>query len=170
MANFMTQGLFAQAADLNGFLPTRGSIMLDFVFVAMIGIVPILLASIYLVKARGKYQLHKWIQIGLGVTLAIAVTAFEIDMRLFTDWEELASASAYYPRVVWNSLYVHLLFAIPTPLLWIYVIVKAVREFPNPPAPCGYSTQHIFVARIATAGMLLTAVTGWIFYWLAFVM
>ena len=34
---------------------------------------------------------------------------------------------------VWYSLCVHLCFAVPTPLLWIYVIVSALRRFPSPP-------------------------------------
>ena len=161
---------FALFAQTNGFLPTRGSFMLDFVFAAMFLVVAVMGVSIYLVRYRRAYQLHKILQIALGVILLGAVTAFEIDMRFFTNWRTLAEPSPYYASGwVIASLWIHLAFAIPTPFLWAYVIVQALRKFPSPPIPAAHSRQHILWARWSAAGMLLTAVTGWIFYWLAFV-
>ena len=119
-------------AQNSGFLPTRGSFMLDFVVVAMAGILPILFASIFLVRSQRKYELHKWIQTTLGVTLLVAVVAFEVDVRFFSDWQELAAESPYFTAGTWNpvwyALIIHLCFAIPTPLIWIYVIVQGLRE------------------------------------------
>jgi len=156
-----------------GFLGTRGSLMLDVVFAAMFLVVPLLGVSIWLVRYRRKYELHKWLQIAMGAVLLVAVVAFEVDMRFFTDWEELADGSPYYEEgtwdPVWISLTIHLCFAVPTPLLWIVVIVRALRQFPNPAMPGKHSAQHIFWARIAAVMMTLTAVTGWVFYYLAFV-
>ncbi|WP_234824300.1 DUF420 domain-containing protein [Bremerella cremea] len=158
--------LLAQNA---GFLPTRGSIMIDFVFLAMFGIILILGISIYLVRYRRMYEVHKWIQVITGIVLLLAVLAFEIDMRFFTDWEALAEPSSIGMNTIKGLLYFHLLFAIPTPLLWIFVIWHGLLRFPNPAAPNAYSNTHIFWARLAAIGMLLTAVTGWIFYYAAFV-
>lgn len=156
-----------------GFLGTRASLMLDVVFLAMFAVLPLLAWSIYEVKYRGRYQLHKVVQLLLGGVLLLAVTAFEIDMRFVTNWEQLAEASPYYTAGPWNavwwSLAVHLCFAIPTALLWIAVIFRAMRHFPSPPHPGPHSRSHLFWARLAAAGMFLTAVTGWLFYWLAFV-
>jgi len=167
--------LFAQQtppAHLPGFLGTRGSLMLDVVFAAMFLIVPLLGLSIYLVKQR-KYNLHKWLQIAMGVVLLLAVVAFEIDMRFFTDWESLAVGSPYYAsgtwNLVWYSLVIHLCFAIPTPLVWVVVIVQALRKFPRPPLPNAHSHDHRRWGWIAVILMTLTAVTGWVFYYLAFV-
>lgn len=147
--------------------------MLDFVFLAMFGIIPIMAFSIYLVRYRQRYELHKRLQVILGITLLSAVTAFEVDMRFFTDWKELAAPSPYFHpdqwSGVWYSLVIHLAFAIPTPFLWVFVIVQGLRRFPSPARPCEYSRSHLFWARLAAIGMTLTAVTGWIFYWLAFV-
>jgi putative membrane protein len=171
--------LFAQAttelpSHLPGFLGTRGSFMLDFVFAAMFGIILVMGYSIYLVKYQQRYELHKWIQIVLGVVLLVAVAAFEIDMRFFTDWEELAKPSRFYQEGTWDgvwiSLAIHLLFAVPTPFLWIYVIVQAIRKFSKPAQPGPYSPTHIFWAKLAALGMFLTSVTGWVFYVIAFVM
>jgi uncharacterized membrane protein YozB (DUF420 family) len=159
-------------AGISGFLGTRGSIMLDLVFLAMFAVVPVLGYSIWLVK-RGNYQLHKTLQLLLGSVLLVAVAAFEIDMRFFTDWQQRAAPSPYFEAgawcLVWQSLAVHLSFAIPTTFLWIFVIVRALRQFPHPPAPNQHSQQHKLWGWLATIGMVMTAVTGWIFYWLAFV-
>jgi hypothetical protein len=159
--------LLAQFPGLNGFLGTRASLMLDVVFLAMFLVVPALLVSVFLVKFRRNYAVHKSLQIALGIALLVAVVAFEVDMRL-TGWRERALPSPFWESWVFPSLYLHLSFAIPTALLWIYVIVDALRNFPNPVAPSKYSDTHAFWAWLATVGMLGTAITGWIFYYLAF--
>jgi hypothetical protein len=60
-------------------------------------------------------------------------------------------------------------FAVTTVVLWPVVILLALRSFPPIPGPAPHSRIHVPLARLAAADMLLTAVTGWIFYWLAFV-
>jgi uncharacterized membrane protein YozB (DUF420 family) len=67
------------------------------------------------------------------------------------------------------ALIIHLCFAIPTLLLWIYVIVQALRKFPSPPVPSEHSGTHAKWAWLAAGGMFLTAITGGTFYYLAFV-
>jgi putative membrane protein len=163
--------LAADYPGMDGFLGTRGSVMLDFVFLAMFAIVPIMGWSIWLVKYRQKYDLHKKIQITLGLVLLVTVGAFEVDMQIITTregWLARAAPSPYF-QYVWPSLYVHLFFAVPTLFLWIYVIVSGIRNFPKPAAPCDYSPTHRRWAKLAAIEMTMTAVTGWIFYWLAFV-
>jgi len=166
-------GMLAQMSEFHGFLPTRGTFMLDFVFVAMIAIIPVMAWSIYLARYQRRYELHKRVQVLLALVLLVAVVLFEIDVRFFTDWESLAAASPYFEPdawcVVWYALAVLLCFAVPSPFLWAFVIIQAWRRFPRPAAPSAYSPLHIFRARVAAIGMFMTAVTGWIFYWLAFV-
>jgi putative membrane protein len=162
----------AMIATIPGFLGTRASLMLDVVFLAMFAVLPVMGYSIYLVKYRGRFALHKTIQLVLGGVLLLTVTLFEADMRI-NGWEQLAEGSPYFNgdewSGVWISLYIHLVFAITTAFLWIYVIVQALRRFPKPPAPGQHSPQHIVLARIAALDMVATAVTGWTFYWIAFV-
>jgi len=156
---------------MNGLLPTRGSVMLDFVFIAMFAIVPLMGVGVWLAK-QGRYQQHKWLQIGMGVVLLLAVIAFEVDIRL-NGWRHLAEGSPYWTNEGWNvvyyTLYIHLCFAVPTPFLWIWVIVQALRKFPNPAAPSAHSHSHKKIAWASIIGMTLTAVTGWVFYYLAFI-
>jgi putative membrane protein len=154
---------------IDGFLGTRASLMLDVVVLAMFAVLPVLGVSIWLVKFRRRYALHKAIQLTLGTVLLLTVAAFEIDMRFFTDWRERAAASPLHADTLLYCLAVHLMFSVSTVLLWVAVIVAAVRRFPNPPQPSAHSRRHIFWARLAAADMVLTSVTGWIFYWLAFV-
>ncbi len=160
---------------INGFLGTRGSIMLDVVALAMLVILPVLAVSIYLVRYKRRYQLHKQIQLVLGVVLLVAVVAFEVDMNFLTEWEKRAEPSPYFEEVnKWScpagiALIVHLCFAVPTLVLWIVVIVRALRQFPDPTVPGKHSRSHIFWGRLAAIEMTGTALTGWIFYWMAFV-
>ena len=154
---------------MHGFLPTRGSVMLDTVAVAMVAITIGLGTSVLLVKSK-RYVWHRRLQIVMTGLLLLVIVAFEIDMQVFTNWRELAAPSRFYESGwVHASLTVHLLFAIPTPFLWSFVLVQALRRFPRPPHPSEYSGSHKRWAWIAVGMMLLTSITGWIFYVLAFV-
>lgn len=157
----------------DGFLGNRASFMLDVVFLAMFVIVPVMGWSIFQVKYKRRYVLHMRVQVAIGLVLLTAVTLFEIDMRV-NGWRMRAEASPYYAEqmlqgwVNW-ALWIHLTFAVSSAVLWIFVIVQALRKLPRPPQPNEYAPQHKFWARIAAVDMCLTALTGWIFYWLAFV-
>ena len=155
---------------IDGFLGTRAPLVLDLLVLSMIGVVVALAWSIYEVKYRRRYQLHKWVQIALGVVLLSAVTLFEIDIRLH-GWEDRAAGQldGYAADIVWTALYVHLVFAVSAVILWPFTIVQALRKFPPPAGPNIYSRRHVFWGWLAAVDMLLTAVTGWTFYYLAFV-
>ena len=168
--------LLAQAPfpGIGGFLGTRGSLMLDVVFLAMFIVTPLLAASILLVKRRRQYELHKRLQIAMAGVLLVAVLLFEIDIRV-NGWEARAEPSPYFDAAhKWTcpagiALIVHLSFAVPTLVLWIVVFARALRGFANPPAPGPHSAAHARWGWLAAGGMAMTAVTGWFFYWLAFV-
>ncbi|MBX7075003.1 MAG: DUF420 domain-containing protein [Pirellulales bacterium] len=158
---------------IDGFLGTRASLMLDIVVVAMVFILALMALSIWLSRGRRSFQRHKWLQLGLATVLAITVTLFEVDMRI-NGWRERAQASPYFGTneahgAVFTALYVHLVFAVSVPLVWAGVIAAALWRFPRPPAPAAHSRTHRLWGWIAAIDMALTAVTGWIFYWLAFV-
>jgi putative membrane protein len=175
----------------DGFLGTRASLMLDVVFLAMFVVLVALAVSIYLVRYRRSYLVHKRLQLLLGTVLLVTVALFEADMRV-NGWMDRAEASRFYkpmaapgwllstvylkllgraevPGLVFTSLGIHLFFAVTTSLLWIWVIVQALRRFPKPPAPGDHSASHKLWAWIAAIDMGMTAITGWIFYLLAFV-
>lgn len=163
----------APQAGWNGILGTRASLMLDLVFLAMFAVVPVLWWSVRAVRVHRRFALHRRVQIGLGVVLGLTVTAFEVDMRLH-GWRSRAEPSRFWRNGALNdavdwSLVVHLACAIPTAFLWVFVIVQALRHFDRPPQPNEYSKRHRFWARLAAVELVLTATTGWVFYYLAFV-
>jgi len=157
-----------QYPGIDGFLPFRGSLMLDVVVVAMAAVLPLLGYSIFVVRYRRNFVLHKRLQLILAAALLVTVTAFELDMR-FNGWRERAKPSPYYATWVDPSLYLHLVFSVSTAALWIWVTVAAVRKFPDPPCPGQHSPQHLLWARLAALDMLLTSISGWAFYYLSFV-
>lgn len=153
---------------LSRFIPSHASLMLDVVFLAMFVVIPVMGWSIWMVKHRQAYLLHKRVQLTLGAVLLVTVALFEADMRL-NGWEQRAAGSPHFPSTVYTSLYVHLFFAVTTAVLWIAVILRALRRFPSPPVPGPHSRSHLLWGKLAAIDMTLTAVTGWVFYWLAFV-
>lgn len=152
---------------MEGFLPmSRASFTLDFIALAMAAVIPVMLVSLYQVKERRNYQLHKRIQILLGVVLGVAILVFELDMRIF-GWRQYAEASPYYETLVIPSLIFHLIFAIPTLFLWIYTITMALRQQIDTQTG-KYRFQHKFFGRLSAYAMIGTTLSGWLFFWLAF--
>lgn len=159
----------------DGFLGYRTSFMLDFVVVALILIVPILLYSLYAVKVQQKYVLHRNLQLLLGIILLVAVGLFEVDLQLVQGgWAKVVAKRAVpltkeQLNFVQTVLRIHLVFAISTPFLWATTIVLALRRMPLPPGPSSHSKLHKSLGWISTIDIVLTSVTGLIFYYFAFV-
>lgn len=159
----------------DGFLGFRTSFMLDFVVVALVLIVPILVYSLYLVKVKRQYTLHRNLQLLLGLVLLVAVGLFEIDLQwVQKGWENvvakrevpLTSEQLGFVRML---LRIHLIFAISTPLLWVATMTLALRRMPSPPQPCAHSSLHKKLGWASTVDIVLTSVTGLVFYYFAFV-
>jgi len=155
---------------IDGILGTRAPLILDVLCIAMLAVVIVLAWSIYQVKVRRRYSLHKWTQITLAAILLTTVILFENDIRLH-GWEDRAAGQigGHAPAAAFEALYVHLIFAVTTVILWPVTIALALRNFPNPPLPGPHSRVHVPLARTAAIDMVLTAITGWIFYYVAFV-
>jgi uncharacterized membrane protein YozB (DUF420 family) len=162
------------SSPITGFLPWRGPFMLDVIVVAMPFFLIALFWSLGSVKYRKKYSRHKLTQLCLAGGLLTLLVLFEVDIRYFENWRERAAASPYFDAatgggLVLYSLWVHLLFATTTVGLWLLIIVRALNHFSNPPEPGVHSRSHARWGMIAAIDMVLTAVTGWAFYYLAFV-
>ena len=120
----------------DGFLGWRGSFMMDVVAMALV--LGVMTYSLLRVRRGRNLQLHKRLQLTLGITLLLAIMAFEIDVQFFSTWEERAVASPFFDAEhIWSSpagvgLLVHLCFAVPTVVLWIVVIVQTRRHFASP--------------------------------------
>lgn len=157
------------AAGIDGFLGTRASLGMDVVLVGLFATFPLLAWSVHLVRHRRDYAGHKRLQLAIVAALLAAIVVFEVDIRLLSDWKVRAAPSPFWPRGVLVALGVHLVFAVSTLVLWAWVVLEAWRRFPVPPQPGAHSARHRRMARLAAADLVLTAVTGTVFYWLAFV-
>lgn len=159
----------------HGFLGYRSTFMLDFVVSALILIVPLLLFSLFTVKMKRNFALHKKLQILLGAVLLVAVSAFEIDVQIMHGgWQNIVNQreTPLTPEqfgYVKNVLYVHLVFAITTPIFWATTLFLALKRIPNPPAPCAHSSLHKKLGWISTIDITLTSLTGLYWYYVAFV-
>lgn len=151
----------------DGFLGTRASFMLDVVAIAMIGVLAVLALSIWSVRYRDRYRLHMQMQLVLAAGLLVVVGLFETEIRLH-GWRARAESSPYYDTLVMPVLIAHLIFSISTCLVWTLVIIAALRNFGLVPRPGPHSRRHRFWGRLAAFDMLCTALSGWVFYWLAF--
>jgi len=154
---------------MDGFLPfSRASLMMDIIATSMLVVIPVLLFSSYSVRLKKKYLLHKRIQSCLGLVLLVVVILFEIDVR-FNGWRQHAEVSPYYGIPLNTVLTIHVLFAVSTAFLWIATFFGALRHIPSPPGPSTFSPKHRRLARYAVKGMVATGISGWVFYWMAFV-
>jgi len=160
-----------------GFLGYNASFMLDVVVCALLLVVPTIIVSIYLVKCRKQFYWHRNLQLILGGVLLVTVILFEVDLQIVHGgWENivinahkaspLSDAAMNQVRTV---LRVHLFFAISTPVLWVVTIGYALKKFPNPPHPNEHSRLHKTLGWLSTLDITLTAITGLIFYYFAFI-
>jgi putative membrane protein len=161
--------LAADLPGIDGFLGSRASFGMDLVLVGLLALLPVLAYSIHLVRNRRDYATHRRLQWSIAAILLAAIVVFEIDVRLVSDWKIRALASPWWPAGVLTALAVHLVFAVSTLVLWVWVLTEAARRFPSPPAPNAHGSRHRRMARLAAIDLVLTAVTGTLFYWLAFV-
>jgi len=153
---------------MGGFIPgSRASLAIDTIITVTIAILPIFTFSLYMVRIRRNYALHKKIQIFLGLLLLVALSLFEVEIRIF-GWRQYAEPSPYYSTWVFPVLFIHLLFALTTTVLWSTTTIQAIRHFGIPPRPGPYSKEHLRLARAATISMYGTGITSAIFYWIAF--
>lgn len=159
----------------SGFLGFPSStLMLDVVVSALVLVVPILLFSLFLVKVKKNFTAHRNVQLILAVVLLIAVVLFEIDIRLHGGWEQIVNRpegrlTPERMETIRQSLYVHLIFAISTPVVWGFTIAGALRKFSNPPVPSPYSRVHKVLGWVSVIDLTMTSVTGLLFYYLAFI-
>lgn len=158
-----------------GFLGYQTSFMLDFVVVALVIVVPLMIWSLVEVKAR-RYENHRKLQMLLALILLVAVSLFEVDLqwiqggwRSIVDRHEPPLGSDVILRSTW-LLRIHLVFAISTPILWAITLVGALRHFAKPAHPSAYSTTHKRLGWLSMIDLVLTSVTGVIFYVATFVL
>ena len=149
-----------------GFLGYDTSVMLDVVVLALVVVVPLLVVSLCQARFHRRFQVHKRMQLLLGVVLLVAVSLFEVDMRLHGGF---CAMSQNHSTAMHVLLYVHLFFAISTVVLWVTTISLALRRFRSPPEPGTHSSLHRRLGWLATLDITATSITGLLVYYFGFV-
>lgn len=143
--------------------------MLDVVMISLIFVVPALLFSIFQVKVRRNYGLHKKLQVILCLAVFAVVALFEVDMQMQGGFWVMAKDSPYVDTAfLKNLLIVHLFFSISTTFLWIITFVTAMWLFPSPVGPGSFSGKHKVLAWLSVVDMVATVVTGLMVYYYGF--
>lgn len=133
---------------------------MDLVVVSLVLILPALLLS-WTWARKGAYSKHRNLMTGLGSTLAVVVTLFEVDMRLNGGIFEMSKDSAYFGTALMSvSVWVHLAISITTAIVWAWLLIMSWRRFPRPPEPAEFSRRHRRWGRIGLIAMVLTGITG----------
>jgi putative membrane protein len=154
---------------MTGFIPgSRGSLMLDLVAVAMIAILPVVVIGVQMARRQKQFARHRSIMLTMSLILGVAVILFEVEMRM-VGWRHLAEPSPYFDTYVPPALAIHLVCSVSTVITIIATIWNALRHFPTLPTPNHHSPLHKILGKISAIGLFLTSITGWIFYYLAFI-
>lgn len=126
---------------------TDAPFFVDLFLVTMVAVLPIMALAIVQAR-RGRIRTHATLMIAAFVLFVIALVAFEGAVRTMDDKPPL-------PALV---LTIHLCFALPGLLLWIWQIKNSKRARANP-AP------HRRLGRIVLGLLVATVVTGVWVYW-----
>ena len=144
---------------MNGFLGTRADLIIDLIMV-ITGFLPLLLLYSFYLASKGRYTLHKNLQLFLLLLSSIAVIALELDIRL-GGVENIATQSSYYNSPTLKTVFVfHLIVAISSFFLWSWMAFKfsllSVAKIKR--------TNHKLWGKILFTLLILTLVSGWAIY------
>lgn len=155
-----------------GFLPTsrESTLVFDVLSLWTLGLVAVLTWSFYVVRYKGGYSLHKTLQLYLTGALVFALFWHAVNPWLDPLWLDRVLQSPYQQRgLLAPALLIHRVISYVCCVAWLWTVVYALHGFASPPTPGKFSRDHTRVALLAAASVYATALTGWIYYWMAFV-
>lgn len=149
-----------------GFLGFGAPFMMDVVMVALLVINPALFWSIQQAK-KGRFEIHRKVQIALSAVLFIAVILFEVEIRLANGIANIIGEERYTDqfRMV---LYIHLLFSVTTTILWAVLTYKGIKLYTPQGFPEDYAPHHKKWGMIGALDLVMTTLTGYWVYYLGF--
>jgi len=147
---------------IEGFLGTRADLMVDIVMVASAALPFLLYGAIYFAK-KGEYNLHKWAQIILFTVVTLLVIGLEVDIR-FGGLNLVIEQGRYYGTGVLTTIFIiHLIFAVSSALLWLWLIIVSARRY-----PVHFRFPHKKYGILVFIDIVLTVITGWVLYAMVF--
>ena len=147
---------------MEGFLGTRGNLIIDLVM-SISGFLPFLLLFAFYLAAIGKQLLHKYLQITLFSIVLILVIALETNIQ-FGDLSQISKLSPYEGTIELKVLFVtHLFFAVSSFFGWLWLIVKSSKRYPK-----SFQFNHKKWGKILFWDIIFMVITGWLLYWMTF--
>jgi len=148
---------------MSGFLGTRADLIIDSIMV-ITGFLPLFLLYSFYLASKGRYALHKNLQLFLLLLSSIAVIALELDIRL-GDIEHIRVQSSYYNSTILKVVFAfHLFVAISSFFLWSWMVFKfsllSVAKIKQ--------TNHKLWGKILFIDLVLTLISGWAIYFMIF--
>ena len=154
---------------MGGFLGSRATSAVDVAYLLLLAIVPLFVWSLEALLVRRNYRLHKRIQLALTPPFLVACGILACDF-LLGDWRSRAvkAAGEAIAPVTFMTLAIHVAFLATSLLIWVVLLVAAVRRVPNPPGPCTFAPTYLFWIVLLGLQTFLAMLTGWEFYMLAY--
>lgn len=149
-------------------LGSRADGWLDAAAIGLTILTAILIASVVAVRV-GRSALHRRIQLGLSGMVFLFVIVLEWRFRT-VGWRTAAESSPYFPIGVDASLGIHIAFALAMVVAWIGALTAGIRGWSEGSLRADQRGRHRWWGRFATMATIGTAVTAWIFYFVAFVL
>jgi hypothetical protein len=150
-----------------------GSSRAPLVFDVLVTAMPLVLIAVgfglYQVRVHRNYDFHRKIQLTISAVLLIVVIWFEVNVRV-QGWIENAQPSPFFNSGLFPFLYLHVAIAVSSAALWVNQVSHALRHFSkNYEIAAKEKVKHLRRGWLTIGMMSLTTITGWIFYYLAFV-
>jgi putative membrane protein len=147
-----------------GFLGTRAPLFMDIVTV-IVALLPFLIAGVIFVARRKKYSLHGILQRILFWISLIVVAYFEYGVRTYGGFDVLIEGSSTPYSYAFLVLITHILIAVTTLGLWIYILQRAKRDRRMNVLPGMNSIDHKRAGARTFIAISLTSFSGlWVYY------
>jgi putative membrane protein len=149
-------------------LTTRADYIVNFCYVVTLIAPVVSLFGVRLVR-RGNYLAHKRLQIALLTLCILAVFALEARIRMAGGSGSLLRGSPHAGSSLMRiSAKVHIFGAIITYIAWIWLLIVSCRAF-NKTLPGTFSKRHKQIGWAVIGGLIFTALSATVVYFLAFV-
>ncbi len=153
---------------IEGIFGSRASLAYDVAFLLELAVIPMFIQGLTLLLVRKNYETHKRLMLIVSGVFAVAAGLFAFEFFSY-DWRTRVGVAAdAIPRITYMTLTIHLAFLSITALIWLFLLVNALRKIPSPPRPCEFGPTYVFWLVLLGLQLFISTLTGWEFYLLAF--
>jgi hypothetical protein len=151
----------------DGFLAPRGNLLTDVVFVCNL-IAPAWAVFAVAAARAGDHVRHMRLQLALWTLMLINLILLEGYIRISGGSGSLVAGSPHVGTPLMSASFaLHIVPAVATYLLWTGLVVVTYRRR-STPSLGAFSARHVLLGKIVIGGLLWTALSACIVYYLTF--